>query len=122
VEKSLKLWQRCHSSIFKLLYDKRNSSLRKRRQLMTTEAIVLIIVIALVIGALPTWPHSQAWGYGPTGVLIILLFIFCIWAVSSGRPLFRSNEGNIETTTREVGESLKSTGRDVADSIRKTAQ
>lgn len=47
---------------------------------MTIGTIVLIIVVLLLIGALPTWPHSKSWGYGPTGglglVLIIILVLF----------------------------------------------
>jgi hypothetical protein len=47
---------------------------------MSLGTILLIIVILLLIGAFPTWPHSQGWGYGPSGglglVLIILLVLF----------------------------------------------
>ena len=47
---------------------------------MSIGLIVLIIVVLLLIGALPTWPHSRSWGYGPTGglglVLIIILVLF----------------------------------------------
>jgi len=42
--------------------------------------ILLIIVILLLIGAIPTWPHSRGWGYGPSGglglILIILIILF----------------------------------------------
>jgi Protein of unknown function (DUF3309) len=42
--------------------------------------ILLIILILLLIGALPTWPHSRSWGYYPTGglglILIIILILF----------------------------------------------
>jgi hypothetical protein len=37
--------------------------------------ILLIIVILLLIGAVPSWPHSQGWGYGPSGVLAVVLVI-----------------------------------------------
>ncbi len=44
--------------------------------------ILLIILILLLVGALPTWPHSAGWGYGPSGglglVLIILLILFLL--------------------------------------------
>ena len=44
--------------------------------------IVLIIIVFLVIGALPTWPHSAGWGYYPSGglgtVLIILLVLMLL--------------------------------------------
>jgi len=43
---------------------------------MTT--ILLIIVILLVVGALPTWPYSSGWGYYPSGGLGLLLLILVI--------------------------------------------
>lgn len=47
--------------------------------------ILLIVLILLIIGALPTWPHSRNWGYAPTGtlgtVLIILLILWLLGAV-----------------------------------------
>ena len=89
---------------------------------MTTETLLLLIVILLVLGALPSWPYSRSWGYAPTGVLTLLLVAFLIWAVAGGRPLFRSSSGNIETTIQDAGQDLKSAGRDVADSIRDAVQ
>lgn len=40
--------------------------------------ILLIILILLLVGALPTWPHSRAWGYGPSGLLGVILVILLI--------------------------------------------
>jgi len=40
--------------------------------------ILLIILILLVIGALPTWPHSAGWGYYPSGGLGVLLVILLV--------------------------------------------
>ncbi len=40
--------------------------------------ILLIILILLLIGAFPTWPHSAAWGYGPSGILGVVLIILII--------------------------------------------
>jgi Protein of unknown function (DUF3309) len=40
--------------------------------------ILLIILILLLVGALPTWPHSRKWGYGPTGGLGTVLLIVLI--------------------------------------------
>lgn len=40
--------------------------------------ILLIVLILLLIGALPTWPYSTGWGYGPTGGLGIILIIIII--------------------------------------------
>ena len=40
--------------------------------------ILLIILILLLIGALPTWPHSRAWGYQPTGLLGVLVIVVVV--------------------------------------------
>jgi Protein of unknown function (DUF3309) len=40
--------------------------------------IILIIVIILLIGALPTWPYSTGWGYYPSGGLGLVLLILVI--------------------------------------------
>ena len=40
--------------------------------------ILLIIVILLLLGALPTWPYSSAWGYGPSGGLGLVLLILLV--------------------------------------------
>ena len=49
---------------------------------MSLGTILLIIVILLLIGAFPSWPHSRGWGYGPSGglglVLVILLVLFLL--------------------------------------------
>ena len=31
--------------------------------------VLLIVLILLLIGAIPSWPHSRSWGYGPSGIL-----------------------------------------------------
>jgi hypothetical protein len=43
--------------------------------------ILLIILVLLVLGALPTWPYSAGWGYYPSGGLGLLLVILLILAV-----------------------------------------
>jgi hypothetical protein len=43
--------------------------------------ILLIILILFLIGALPTWPHSRNWGYGPTGGLGLVVIIVIILIV-----------------------------------------
>jgi hypothetical protein len=45
---------------------------------MTLGTILLIIVILLLIGAIPSWPYSQGWGYGPSGGLGLVLLILII--------------------------------------------
>jgi Protein of unknown function (DUF3309) len=47
---------------------------------MSLGTILLIIVILMLVGVLPVWPHARSWGYGPSGiagaVLLILLILF----------------------------------------------
>jgi len=49
---------------------------------MSVSTILLIVLLLMLIGALPTWPHSREWGYYPSGglsllvVLLILLLLF----------------------------------------------
>ena len=40
--------------------------------------ILLIILILLLLGVLPTWPHSRNWGYGPTGGLGLVVVILLV--------------------------------------------
>jgi hypothetical protein len=79
---------------------------------MSTETLLLLIVIALVILALPAWPHSRSWGYRPTGVLTVLLVVFLIWAIVGNRPLFRST----------VGQDIRSAGEDMGDAIKRAVR
>ena len=42
--------------------------------------ILLIVLILLLIGALPTWPHRRSWGYAPGGVVgLILIIVIILW-------------------------------------------
>ncbi len=49
---------------------------------MSLGSIILIVVVLMLIGALPTWPHSANWGYAPSGllgtVLIVVLILFLL--------------------------------------------
>jgi hypothetical protein len=45
---------------------------------MTVGTILLIILILILIGALPTWPYSSGWGYRPTGLLGIVVIVVII--------------------------------------------
>lgn len=48
---------------------------------MSISTILLIVLVLILIGALPTWPHSASWGYYPSGgmglvVIILLILLF----------------------------------------------
>jgi len=45
---------------------------------MSTNTLLLIILILLLIGALPMWPYSSGWGYYPSGGLGLLLIILLV--------------------------------------------
>ena len=45
---------------------------------MSLGLILLIIVVLLLVGAIPRWPHSRSWGYGPSGGLGLVLIIVLI--------------------------------------------
>lgn len=45
---------------------------------MTIGTILLIVLILLLVGALPTWPHSKNWGYYPSGGLGLVVLILLV--------------------------------------------
>lgn len=48
---------------------------------MTLGTILLIVLILILIGAFPSWPHSRSWGYGPTsgvGLLLIIVIVLLL--------------------------------------------
>jgi len=45
---------------------------------VTLGTILLIILILIVLGSVPTWPYSRGWGYGPSGIVGIILVIVII--------------------------------------------
>lgn len=48
---------------------------------MSLGSILLIILVLILIGALPTWPHSASWGYYPSGGLGIILVIVVVLVI-----------------------------------------
>ncbi len=45
---------------------------------MSLGTILLIILILMLIGAIPTWPHSQSWGYAPSGGLGLVVIVIVV--------------------------------------------
>ena len=45
---------------------------------MSLGTILLIVLILMLIGAIPTWPHSKNWGYGPSGGLGLVVVIIIV--------------------------------------------
>lgn len=48
---------------------------------MTLGTILLIVLVLLLIGAVPSWPHSRSWGYGPSGGLGVVLLVVIVLLV-----------------------------------------
>jgi len=48
---------------------------------MTLGTILLIVLLLMLVGAIPSWPHSRGWGYGPSGGLGVLLLIVVVLLV-----------------------------------------
>jgi hypothetical protein len=44
--------------------------------------ILIILLILILIGALPSWPYSSGWGYGPGGIVGILLIVVLVLALT----------------------------------------
>jgi len=45
---------------------------------MSISTILLIILILILVGAIPSWPHSRSWGYGPSGLIGILVIVLLV--------------------------------------------
>lgn len=44
--------------------------------------ILLIILVLLLLGTVPKWPHSRRWGYGPSGgIAVVLVIVLILWAL-----------------------------------------
>lgn len=44
--------------------------------------VLLVVLILLLVGAIPSWPYSRSWGYGPSGILGIVLVVVLILALT----------------------------------------
>ena len=49
--------------------------------------ILLIVLILLLVGAFPSWPHSRNWGYGPSGALGVVLVVVLVLALMRSGPV-----------------------------------
>jgi hypothetical protein len=48
--------------------------------------ILIVILVLMLLGSLPTWPHSRSWGYGPTGGLGLVVVILLILLLMGRLP------------------------------------
>lgn len=42
---------------------------------MTLGTLILIVLVLMLVGAMPTWPHSRSWGYAPSGVIGLIVLV-----------------------------------------------
>ena len=57
------------------------STVQQRKE-PTVGLILLIILILLLMGAVPSWPHSRSWGYAPSGTLGLVVLVLLLLALS----------------------------------------
>jgi hypothetical protein len=44
--------------------------------------VLIVVLVLMLVGVLPTWPHSSSWGYGPSGGLGLVLLVLVILALT----------------------------------------
>ena len=49
---------------------------------MSLGTILLVVLILMLLGAIPTWPHSRSWGYAPSGMLGLVVVILIVLLVT----------------------------------------
>ncbi|MEP7181846.1 MAG: DUF3309 family protein [Betaproteobacteria bacterium] len=45
---------------------------------MSLGTILLVILVLMLVGVIPAWPHSRSWGYGPSGLLGLVLVVVVV--------------------------------------------
>jgi hypothetical protein len=51
---------------------------RTKERIMSLGTIVLVVIILMLIGVFPAWPHARSWGYGPSGIVGVVLLIVLV--------------------------------------------
>jgi hypothetical protein len=51
---------------------------------MSLGAIILIVLLLMLVGAFPAWPHSRSWGYGPSGGLGLVIVVLVVVLLMGG--------------------------------------
>ena len=50
----------------------------RKEQAMSLGTVILIILFLILLGVIPTWPHSRQWGYAPSGIVSIILIVLLV--------------------------------------------
>jgi hypothetical protein len=48
--------------------------------------VLLIVLVLLLVGGLPSWPHARTWGYGPSGIVTLLLVVLLVLLIVHAVP------------------------------------
>jgi hypothetical protein len=49
---------------------------------MSLGTILLVLLILILLGVIPSWPHSRSWGYGPSGIVGIVLVVLVVLLIA----------------------------------------
>lgn len=55
-----------------------SNTINRPEKHMSLGSILLLLIILMILGVIPTWPHSRAWGYRPSGVLGVVLVVVLV--------------------------------------------
>jgi hypothetical protein len=66
---------------------------------MSLGTILIIILILVLLGVIPTWGHSRAWGHGPSGIVGLILIVVIILALLGRLEATRRNSCECATFT-----------------------
>jgi hypothetical protein len=58
----------------------------RKIEMFSLSTILIVILILMLLGAIPTWPHSRNWGYGPSGGLGLIVIILIILLLMGRLP------------------------------------
>ena len=75
---NVKFWLFVNAEALQAVTPGAPSNLFFEEKTMSLGTILLIVIVLMLIGAIPTWPHSRSWGYGPSGGLGLVLLIVLI--------------------------------------------
>lgn len=53
---------------------------------MTLSTLLLIILVLALLGSVPSWPYSRSWGYGPSGIIGVVLVVVLLMALMGRMP------------------------------------
>jgi len=64
---------------------------------MSIGTILLIIIILMLVGVLPVWPHARSWGYAPSGIVgVILVILLVLFLMDAFDSVPRAHDWSIE--------------------------